>query len=92
MYKPTDQADNWEIHNNKTDTFNPMDTILYANRTNAESDPASTTDRLDFLSNGFKIRNYNDNRNDSGETHMFCAFAEHPFVSSTGTPVTAKLT
>ena len=90
MYKPTDQADNWEIHNNKTDTFNPMDTILYANRTNAESDPASTTDRLDFLSNGFKIRTGSSDYNGNGNTYIYMAFAEAPFVNSNGVPCNAR--
>ena len=90
MYKPTDQSDNWEIHNNKTDTFNPMDTILYANRTNAESDPASTTDRLDFLSNGFKIRTGSSDYNGNGNTYIYMAFAEAPFVNSNGVPCNAR--
>jgi len=90
MYKTVDQADNWEIHNNKTDTFNPMDTILYANRTNAESDPASTTDRLDFLSNGFKIRTGSSDYNGDGNTYIYMAFAEAPFVNSNGVPCNAR--
>ena len=90
MYKTVDQADNWEIHNNKTDTFNPMDTILYANRTNAESDPASTTDRLDITANGFKIRTGSSDYNGSGNTYIYMAFAEAPFVNSKGVPCNAR--
>ena len=90
MYKPTDQSDHWEIHDNKRDTFNPMDTILYANRNNAESDPASTTDRLDFLSNGFKIRTGSSDYNGNGNNYIYIAFAESPFVNANRIPNNAR--
>ena len=90
MYKPSSASDHWEIHDNKRDTFNPMDTLLYANRTNAESDPASTTDRLDFTANGFKIRTGSSDYNGSGTSYVYMAFAEAPFVNSKGVPCNAR--
>ena len=45
---------------------------------------------MDFLSNGFKLRKNLNGANDSGQTYVYMAFAEHPFVSSEGTPVTAR--
>ena len=44
----------------------------------------------DFLSNGFKVRTSNAGNNRSGGTYIYMTFAEHPFVSSEGVPVTAK--
>jgi hypothetical protein len=44
----------------------------------------------DFLSNGFKLRNNNDIYNDATHTYIYMAFAENPFVTSTGIPTTAK--
>jgi len=35
---------------------------------------------VDFLSNGFKLRESTTNLNASGETHLFMAFAESPFA------------
>ena len=90
IYKPVDQVDNWELQDNKRDPFNPMDTLLYPNATNAESDPASTTDRLDFLSNGFKMRTASSDYNGSGYDYIYIAFAEAPFVNSNGVPCNAK--
>ena len=90
IYKPVDQVDNWEMHNSATDTFNPMDTVLYPNLNNAESDPASTTDRLDFLSNGFKMRTASSDYNGSGNDYIYIAFAEAPFVNSNGVPCNAN--
>ena len=34
---------------------------------------------LDFLSNGFKIRNNGSYTNENGSTHIYLAFAEAPF-------------
>ena len=56
------------------------------NLSNAESE----SEELDFLSNGFKIRTGSSAVNTSGGTYIYMAFAEHPFVSSEGVPVTAR--
>ena len=60
---------------------NPATRSLYANLTNAESpDTADNDNDIDLLSNGFKIRNSgHTGSNSSGETYIYCAFAETPF-------------
>ena len=45
---------------------------------------------MDFLSNGFKIRHNDGAWNGSGNSYIYMAWAEHPFVSSKGVPVTAR--
>jgi len=45
---------------------------------------------MDFLSNGIKLRRSTGGRNASSSTYIYMAFAEHPFVSSKGVPVTAR--
>ena len=80
-------GENWYMFDNKRDTDNVKTQILYPNLNNAE---ATGTTNIDFLSNGFKLRNSGDFLNGSGRIQIYMAFAEHPFVSSTGTPVTAK--
>ena len=45
---------------------------------------------IDFLSNGFKVVAASSDANNSGSTYIYMAFAEHPFVSSKGVPVTAR--
>jgi len=37
-----------------------------------------------MLSNGFKLRTTDAGINGSGSTYIFMAFAENPFVTSTG--------
>ena len=43
-----------------------------------------------FLSNGFKLRTSEAEGNGSGHTYIYMAFAENPFVTSTGVPTTAR--
>ena len=78
----------WVIFDNKRDTFNEMDGWLYANATTTEDN--SDEREVDFLSNGFKFRNAGGPTSYSGRTYIYMAFAEHPFVSSKGVPVTAR--
>ena len=77
----------WRIWNNKMDTFNPADNVLDANTTAAED---LTGEDYDFLSNGFKVRAGGLKNNDAGETYVYMAFAEQPFVNSKGVPANAR--
>ena len=45
---------------------------------------------VDFLSNGFKLRVGDADKNGSGDTYIYMAFAEHPFVGDGTNPVTAR--
>ena len=45
---------------------------------------------MDILSNGFKWYGSSNQQNGSGDTYVFMAFAEQPFVTSTGVPATAR--
>ena len=87
MYKQTNGGTrDWIIVDNKRDAFNVCDEELYAN----ESDATGDVDLLDFVSNGFKCRRSHNSQNGNGDTYIYMAFAEHPFVSSEGVPTTAR--
>jgi hypothetical protein len=45
---------------------------------------------IDFLSNGFKLRVIKVQLIISGDTLIYMAFAENPFVTSTSIPTTAR--
>ena len=47
--------------------------------TNNNAAEVANEGALDFLSNGFKIRNNGSYTNESGSTHIYLAFAESPF-------------
>ena len=88
MIKRTNNTSDWHIQDNKRDTFNPVDTSLFANTT--DTDTTSSTYDTDFLSNGFKLRGTTTARNDAGSPYIYIAFAESPFVNSNGVPNNAR--
>jgi len=71
----TGTTGNWSIYDNKRDIDNPVREYLIPN----DSQIAGTTDTMDFLSNGFKVRNAGNYINYSGGLYIFLAFAEQPF-------------
>ncbi len=73
------------IKNNDTNT-----PVLKANTSNSEAEVGFTDYEIDFLSNGFKLRDNNTYVNLSGTTYIYMAFAENPFTTSTGIPTTAR--
>jgi hypothetical protein len=87
MWKNTTTGStNWHIVDNKRDTFNIVDKLLLPNGSGSEI----TQSALDLTSNGFKIKVTNGFVNTSGNNYIYMAFAENPFVSSTGVPATAR--
>jgi len=84
LMKRTSGSEAWMLVDSKRPGFNVIDDVLEPNDVAAEG---ASTD-IDLLSNGFKLRK--DNSNASGETYIYMAFAESPFVSSEGVPTTAR--
>ena len=78
------------MFDSKRDIDNQVGNVLYSNLSNAEEDDSSHSSGNDFLSNGFKLRETGNAINGSGASYIYMAFAEHPFVSSKGAPVTAR--
>ena len=74
------------ISDNKRNPFNAVNTYLSVEYGDAD---ASGID-LDFLSNGFKLKTTDVQRNASGSPYIYMAFAEEPLVTSTGIPATAR--
>ena len=75
----------WSIYDSARSPTNPVSLLLEANSTAVDN----TLDRIDFLSNGFKFRQAYSYSN-AGETYVYVAFAEHPFVGDGTSPVTAR--
>jgi len=78
IIKRTDSTAGWVLYDDKRDTYNQMQYVLWPNLNNAEY--TSNLLHVDFLSNGFKIRNatYGET-NASGGTYIYIAFAKAPF-------------
>jgi hypothetical protein len=88
MIKRTDSATGgyWVMFDNKRNTFNVMDKYLFAQASDAED----TSNLIDFYSNGFRPIVSNLMHNGSGASYIYMAFAENPFVTSTGVPACAR--
>ena len=92
MFKAIDNSRNWMMYDNKRGPINVNDESIYTNGSNAEVNP-NNYNGVDFLSNGFKLRGGSSgvgNDTNASETYSYMAFAENPFTSSAGTPVTAR--
>ena len=88
MFKKSAGTSAWSIQDNKRTPFNVQQKALFANTTAAENDSADNN--VDFLSNGFKLKSDTANYNTNGDLYVYMAFAENPFVSSSGVPATAR--
>ena len=80
LIKRTQSASaNWLIYDDKRDIYNQMQFPLFPNTDAAEY--TSNLLHVDFLSNGFKIRNatYGETNAPSGHVYLYMAFAKQPF-------------
>ena len=91
LIKSSSNSEQWEMVDNKRDTINPLNLLLYPDQSAAEF-TGSTGDRLhcDFTANGVKLRGNASSANGSGLSYIFMAFAENPFVTSSGIPACAR--
>jgi len=86
MTKRTNSTGAWTIFDNQREGYNVDNDELVANTTAAET----TTNYLDLLSNGFKLRSTDADLNASGSTYIYMAFAENPFGGDGVAPATAR--
>ena len=89
MVKDTGAAGNWFILDHKRNPHNLTDMWFVANGNGAETNYLSAF-QLDMVSNGFKLRTSYSETNTSGRKYIYMAFADNPFVTSTGIPTTAR--
>ena len=87
--KSSASGSDWNLHHNKSPGFNVNDNYLAPNE-NAAEVTNNSYQIFDLLSNGFKCRGTGTGTNGSGATYIYMAFAESPFVTSTGIPTTAR--
>ena len=76
----SDASTSWTIHDTKRIGYNPNNQLLFPNTTGTEN----TTNYLDILSNGFKLRINSSFANSSNKDFIYVAFAENPFQANGG--------
>ena len=75
----------WELYDNKRTPNNVANLFLRPNTNEADI----SSNRLDILSNGFKLRQVGDT-NANSDVMIYMAFAEAPLVGSNNVPCTAR--
>jgi hypothetical protein len=80
IIKSTSAGTSWVMVDSSRNTYNLSDTSLYSESANSESTIGTVND-IDFLSNGFKLRN-NTGFVNASQTYIYAAFAENPFKNA----------
>jgi len=70
--------ENWRLFDSSRCSTNQNNKHLLPSSNSAES----TETGMDFLSNGFKLRDNDAHQNQNGTTYIFAAFAESPFQTA----------
>ena len=80
MIKESSSTGSWVLLDTSRSPYNVSNNAsLWANLSDAEGGAAAY---LDILSNGFKIRDTDSDKNTSSQTYIFAAFAENPFKNA----------
>ena len=83
----TNETDDWFLHDNLRDGYNDDNEYLRPSIPDAEG---SNVNRIRLLSNGFSCPTTDKSHNKSGNSYVYLAFAESPFVNSKGVPNNAR--
>ena len=87
LIKPNVANNHWVVMDTARDEYNGGGTAyMFPNASEGEQ---TAYERMDFLSNGFKLRTNGGEWNGSGRHILYLAFAENPFVAG-GVPTTAR--
>jgi hypothetical protein len=76
----------WCIFDNARATYNPNQKLLLPDADDSEY----TVTGIDFLSNGFRINDSNQSRNDAGSKYLYYAVAAYPMVGTNNVVGTGK--
>ena len=88
MLKQTGTQGWFLVDNKRPSHFNPIDGSLHPNSSAVED--TSSDFFVDFLANGFKLRDSDAQLNGNGNDYIYAAFAAEPLVSSNNIPATAR--
>jgi len=90
LIKNCNTVDNWILLDNKRDGYNLTEKYLMPSSSGAEEATALNAGDIDMFSNGFRIVTSYQSINKASDKIFYMAFAENPFVTSTGIPTTAR--
>ena len=92
LIKDRGNIENWFINGTSLNPANPTASFGGAIIPNSSNGETTTNGgySMDLTSNGFKPRANAGQINGDGETYIYCAWAENPFVTSDSVPTTAR--
>ena len=88
IFKTNAGGEKWVMFDRARDTYNPA--LNYLSPTNDDAEATGSGFKVDFLSNGFKLRAVDGNYNKSGVVTIWMAFAKRPFGGDGVAPATAR--
>ena len=86
LQKNVSATQGWQLQDNERNGFNGANKLLQPHASQTESD----VNRIDILSNGFRVITTDAGQNTNGSDYIYIAFAKSPYVSSTGVPTNAR--
>ena len=86
LQKNISATQGWQLQDNKREGYNGDNDLLQPHDSAAESG----VNRIDILSNGFKVITTDAGQNTNGSNYIYMCFAESPFVNSNGVPTNAR--
>ena len=91
--KENDKCWHWNVYDSERSQINPTANILWMNNnlenhTDIMSD--TTSNSMDMLSNGFKLRSNKTGTNRNGGTYIYCAFKQKPSFNLYGASSNAR--
>ena len=86
IIKVASTTEDWQLFDNKRLGYNGENRRFAPSANSSES---TGDNRMDLLSNGFKIKS-NADAFGGAQTYVYMAWAEAPFVNSNGVPGTAR--
>ena len=89
VQKSTAISANWPLWDSTRNISNVSHKVLNVDLSDAEYTSADGVVGIDILSNGFKMRDNNATRNQSGQTYIYMAFGQ-TLVGSNNVPATAR--
>lgn len=92
MIKRINTTGSWEIYDTTRSSYNPAGPKDLQADTSGAENASTITNGIDFLSNGFKLRDTTDylNTNVSSSTYLYAAFAETPTQNLYGAQSNAR--
>ena len=81
---------NWVMQDNKRSSSGGFNENSYSIKSNTNAAEVTNESEVDLLSNGWKFRNALTDNNAAGSKYIYMAFAENPFVTSSGVPGLAR--